>query len=105
MKKRAPKGLKASGRAFWRKVRDEYVFTDAHDLARLLMAAKCLDDLQTAEEQVEQDGHFVKNRYGNIIEHPAVKSIKDFRLLFVKIVRELNLDVEAAKDARPPRLY
>lgn len=83
----------------------EYDLSEAHDLARLSLACKCLDDLSVAEERVEKDGMFTENRYGNIVEHPAVKSIKDFRLLFVKIIRELSLDIVTPEDPRPPRQY
>ncbi len=52
------------------------------------MACKCLDDLSEAEERVKVDGMFTVNRYSAAVEHPAFKTIKDLRLLFVKIIRE-----------------
>ena len=99
-----PKELKASGRKFWRKVLLEYDLQESHDLERLSMAAKCLDGLNEAENRVEADGMFVTNRYGNLVQHPGVKTIKDNRTLFVKIIREMCLDITAG-DSRPPRRY
>lgn len=102
---KAPNGLKAAGKKFWKKAHSERVFDEAHDLERLCMAAKCLDDLAEAEKRVKEDGMFTKNRYGNVIEHPGVKMIRDTRLLFVKIIRELALDIIDPGDSRPPRQY
>lgn len=102
---KAPKELRTpAGRNFWKKVLKEYELTETHDLERLSMAAKCLDDISEAEERVRKDGMFVKNRYGSTIEHPGMKTIKDCRLLFVKIIRELALDI-SAPESRPPRKY
>lgn len=83
----------------------EFLIEKQHDLERLSMAAKCLDDVQAAEDQIEIDGRFTKNRYGNVIESPAAKVIRDTRLLFVKIIRELGLDLTNAPESRPPRKY
>ena len=101
---RAPKGLKAAGKKFWKKVLSEYPFDETHDFERLSMAAKCLDDVSEVEAIVEEAGRFTTNRYGGIIEHPGVKSIRDFRMLFIKIIRELNLDISGS-ESRPPRSY
>jgi phage terminase small subunit len=99
-----PKGLKVAGRKFWKKVLNEYELADSHDLERLSMACKCLDTLADAEKRVDTDGLFSVNRYGATVEHPGVKMIRDNRMLFVKIIRELNLDIPAPV-ARPPRNY
>jgi phage terminase small subunit len=102
---KAPSGLKATGRRFWKNVLSEYELSETHDLERLCMAAKCLDDLAMAEKRVKDDGMFTKNRYGNVVEHPGLKMIRDMRLLFIKIVRELALDIIDPSDSRPPRQY
>jgi hypothetical protein len=102
---KTPDGLKSKGAAFWKKVLSEYELSEAHDLSRLEMAAKCLDDLAEAEKRVEADGMFTTNRYGATVEHVGCKTIRDNRLLFVKIIRELALDIIAPGDSRPPRQY
>lgn len=104
-KPRTPSGLKAAGKRFWKEVLSEYVLKDSHDLERLAMAAKCLDDLVDIEARVQADGMFVLNRYKTPVEHPGCKMIRDNRMLFVKIVRELGFDLVTAKDSRPPRQY
>jgi len=99
-----PKGLKATGKRFWEQVTSEFELEESHDLERLKMACKCLDDLAEAEQRVNKDGMFITNRYGNTVEHPGVKIAKDMRLLFIKIIRELALDIQVP-DSRPPRQY
>jgi phage terminase small subunit len=99
-----PKGLRKRGKQFFSKVSEMYDFEDIHDLERLEMAAKTLDELDFAEKQLRADGLYITNRYGNVTEHPAMKTIKDLRLLFVKIIRELGLDLPAP-DTHAPRRY
>jgi phage terminase small subunit len=101
---KAPKGLASTGKKFWKKVLSEYELPDTHDLERLAMGAKCLDELADAENRIKADGRFTVNRYGATVEHPACKMIRDSRMLFIKIVRELNLDIPVP-ESRPPRRY
>ncbi len=98
-----PKGIKGVGKRFWKKVLSEYELIDAHDRERLKMACKCLDDLAEIEARVEADGRFTVNRYGSVVPHPGLKEIKDNRMLFTKIIREMGLDL--ATESRPPRQY
>ena len=69
------------------------------------MASKILDEVAESEARVKADGMFILNRYGNLVEHPGCKMIRDLRLLFVKIIRELGLDLADPGDSRPPRQY
>lgn len=101
---RAPKGLDDIGKKFWKQVLSEYEFEETHDFERLAMAAKCLDDVSEVEEIVKTAGRFTENRYGGVVEHPGVKTIRDTRMLFIKIIRELNLDI-SGPESRPPRKY
>jgi len=99
-------GLQANGRRFWQKIMSEYVvLEEAHDLERLSMACKCLDDIHQGEEQIKLDGMYVRDRYGGVKEHPAAKVIRDNRIIFCRIIRELALDIETPSESRPPRAY
>ncbi len=100
-----PKYLKKRGRAFYKKVREEFVIDKVHDKERLALAAGELDTQDAAQEAIEEHGHYITNRYGNVIENPAVKTMRDSRTLFVRIVRELGLDLVTAEEARPPGKY
>ena len=96
--------LKEKGLQFWEKVLSEYALEEAHDLARLRMACSCLDDIKEAEKQITKDGRFITDRYGQIKEHTALKSIRDNRIIFCRIIRELALDINVP-ETRPPRQY
>jgi phage terminase small subunit len=88
-----------------KKVMGEYVLEEAHDLERLAMAASCLDDISEAEKQVKLDGVFVRDRYGQVKENPASKVIRENRVIFCRIIRELGLDIETSPESRLPRKY
>ena len=96
--------MKKSGRKFFKKVQLEYVFEETHDIERLAQAASCLDEISLAEQVLEKDGRFFTTKSGIVREHPALKAIRDFRTLFVRIVRELALDIDVP-ESRPPARY
>jgi len=100
--KRAPSGLKAPGRRFWKKVMAEYVLKDTHDLERLRQCCQCLDTIGAAEAVISEEGHFVFNRFEERREHPALKTQRDTTALFCRIIREMGLDIDTP-DAPKPR--
>ena len=100
-----PKNLKKTGRRFFRKVQREYIFEETHDIERLAQAASCLDEIVLAEKILETDGRFFTTKSGIVREHPALKAIRDFRTLFVRIIRELGLDIETKDAPRQPSKY
>ena len=102
---RAPAGLEATGRRFWKKVLGEFSLVEQHDLERLLMACKCLDDIEQCERVTEQEGRFVKDRFQQMKEHPAAKAAREHKMLFIRILRELALDIAVIPDTRIPRRY
>ena len=100
-----PKELKVVGKKYWLQSQSEIPMSEAHDLERLSMACKLLDDESEIEMRIKKDGMFTVNRYGQTVEHPGCKMLRDTRLLFVKIIRELGLDLVMPDDSRPPRQY
>ncbi|MEI8189773.1 MAG: hypothetical protein WCI75_08650 [candidate division NC10 bacterium] len=100
-----PARLKPAGRNFWRKAMAQTVFEEAHDLERLAMACGLLDEIAEDEKRVRADGRYLRDRYGNLREHPGVKSVRDNRTLFCRVVRELALDITPGPESRPPRQY
>jgi len=100
-----PKSLKTQGRKFYQKVLVECAdLREIHDLERLKMAGKCLDDIAEAEKQIKKDGRYVLDRYNQTKEHCAQKTIRENRIIFCRIIRELGLDLEVP-EPRPPRQY
>lgn len=104
-KPKPPKNLKSEGRKFWSKVTAEYNFDAEHDFVRLAQAAGCLDAIKAAEDKVEAEGKFLQNRFHELREHPGLKVIRDNKIVFCRIVRELCLDLDEPEGPRPPRLY
>lgn len=101
---RTPTGLKAPGKQFWRKVLSEYQLEESHDLERLAQACGCLDQISECEKIVEAEGRFILDRFQQTKEHPASKAVRDNKILFCRILRELALDI-AVPDSRIPRQY
>ena len=103
--KKPPKELKASGRRFWRKVNADFDLVEFHHYELLKQCCFCLDRIEMARNEVEKDGKaFILDRFGQLREHPALKVEKDNRILFVRVARELGLDLVTPEN-RPPGLY
>ena len=102
---KVPNGLQSHGKKFFKKVLSEYVLTEGHDLERLFMGCRCLDEIAEAEEIVKKEGRFIEDRFQQKREHPAAKAIRDNKIIFCRIIRELGLDMEGTQDSRPPRQY
>lgn len=100
-----PKYLKKRGREFYKGVIDDFVFERIHDKERLGHASGELDIQDQAEKAIKKYGYYIKNRYGKLIENPAVKTLRDSRTLFIKIIRELGLDLISAAESKTPRRY
>lgn len=98
----APRHLSTAARKWWRDVLAEYRL-GPHELRILQLACEAWDASRAAREQLEQDGRYVTDRYGQVKCHPAVADERDSRLAFMRAVRELALSTEPA-DSRPPRL-
>jgi hypothetical protein len=100
-----PKSLKTQGRKFYQKVLVECAdLREIHDLKRLELAAKCLDDIREGEKEIEKTGRYILDRYSQVKESPAGKVIRENRIIFCRILRELGLDLEVP-EPRPPRQY
>lgn len=98
-------GLGKTGRKFWNRVLAEFVIENEHDLRRLEMAARCLDEIEVAEEVVSREGMYIKDRFQQVREHPGMKTIRDSRGLFARLIRELGLDLQESPESRLPRRY
>jgi phage terminase small subunit len=67
------------------------------------MAGEAFDRATEARETIEAEGTYFKDRFGCPKAHPAVAVERDARVLFARLVRELDLDGDVAPDPRPPR--
>jgi len=91
------------GAAFRKKVLAEFDFEKTHDFRRLDLACSCLDRIETCRQKIEEEGLFVTNRFQEQKENPAAKAEREQKIIFIRILRELNLDFHEVPDTRPPR--
>ncbi|MFC1886061.1 P27 family phage terminase small subunit [Thermodesulfobacteriota bacterium] len=103
--KKAPKHLKKQGRKFWKSVLSDFVLKDSHHLVIFENACQCLDRIDEAQAEIKVQGAYYTDRFGQPKEHPAHKTERDNKILFARLLRELNLDIEPLKENRPPALY
>jgi len=92
--KPAPNELSEHGKKFWEAVQVEYDLADHHHFEVLYQCSLCLDLVENARQALIKDGDYLKDRYGGVKPHPALKSIKDAQGLFYRLLRELSLDAE-----------
>lgn len=106
MRKSPPKKrLKTRGLAFWKIVTDEFTLTDG-DCELLLVACELLDRAQQCRELLEKDGLTIVDRFNQTKSHPALEGERQSLLAFIKVRRELGLDVAPEESRGPlPRGY
>jgi phage terminase small subunit len=104
-KPRPPVHLAPPTRAWWSLVAHDYTL-EAHHYRLLTLAGESWDRCVQAREAIAAEGIVFRDDRGNPRTHPAVAIEKDSRIAFARIVRELDLDVEAPVPNRvaPPAL-
>ena len=81
--KTAPEELGIQGKRFWEAVQVEYDLADHHHFEVLYQCSLCLDLVENARQALIKDGDYLKDRYGGVKPHPALKSIKDAQVCFI----------------------
>ena len=99
-----PRHFTASTKAWWRTVTAEFEL-QSHHLKLLQAACESWDRYQSARKTLDAEGLTIATRHG-AKAHPAIQVERDSRISFVRIVRELDLDLEPppAPSARPPAM-
>ena len=100
-----PAHLSESTREWYLHVIGEYELEE-HHLRLLTLAGEAWDRCQQAREVIDKEGLTYLDRFEAPRTRPEIGVERDSRLAFVRIVRELDLDIEAPKEAsRPPQLH
>src|SRR5688572_17595930 len=99
---KTPKDLDQAGLAYWRTVTRAWKL-DSHQWEVLRQACACLDTIAAAEKQMAATGPIVVDRFNQQKQSPASLTIRDYRGLFARLVRELGLSGDAS-DSRPALL-
>lgn len=87
----------------WReKAIADYIFETHNEFSMLDEAAHCLDEISRFTEIVASEGRIMLDRFDQKREHPAVKSARDYKLLFLKYVKALGLEPTDDSPKNPP---
>jgi phage terminase small subunit len=77
---------------------------EPHHHRLLVLAAQAWDRAQQARAQLDRDGLTIETRHGETRVHPCVSIERDSAVRFARLLRELDLDVAAPSETRPPPL-
>lgn len=100
-KPKAPAHLKDATRAWWRNVMRTWTLEE-HHVRVLTLAAEAYDRATDAQSLLQNDGLVIGGREGGMRPHPAVAIRRDAEISFARLLRELDLDVEAPSAASRP---
>ena len=98
---KAPQHLRPETRRCWRSVVEGFDL-EAYHLRLLQLAAEAFDRCSEAREILARDGLTMATGDGGLKAHPCVAIERDSRLGFARLLRELDLDVEAPSESRRP---
>jgi phage terminase small subunit len=97
-----PKGLSRESQRLWKSTVNTWVL-DGPGLTLLEDACKSLDRRRAAEAVVRKEGMTQVDRFRQIKAHPCMGIIRDEVSSFVRLLKQLGLDVAgAAENARRP---
>ena len=97
----APSHLRAATARWWQAVIDGYELEE-HHIRLLTLAAESWDRTQQAREILAKQGLTFSDRFGQPRTRPEVAIERDSRLAFLRVLRELGLDVEEPDSPRMP---
>lgn len=107
--KRCPDGCTDPVRVFRRAVQAEWDL-DVRHLAILDQACAVLKEIYSTSATLHREGLFYHDRFGQPKVHPLQKELRQLRVVFARLVRELGLDVDeedfvlTPTTVRPPRV-
>jgi phage terminase small subunit len=101
---RPPKHLAPATRKWWADVVNTYVL-EPHHQRLLTLAAESWDRAQQARELVAKEGLTFRDRFGCPRRHPATAIETENKIVYARMLRELDLDVDPPSEGtRPPSL-
>ena len=95
-----PAHLLKETKRWWLSVQEEFELGE-HHVRLLTLACESWDRGKQAREALNGELTYT-DRYGNPRLRPEVTVERDSKLAFVRILRELALDIEPPTDTRPP---
>ena len=99
-----PNHLETTTKKWFRQVLQEYDL-ESHHIRLLTLAAEAWDRSVAAQAAIKEYGILYKDK-GKPRANPAIKIKEQAEIIFSRLIRELNLDIESPKSSgRPPSLY
>lgn len=92
---RAPRGLGARGRTFWKRIHVDIEFSDA-ETELLVEACRTLDHLNTLDESIKEHGAMIPGSQGQLVVNPAVTEVRQQKLVLHRLLSALNIPEEDA---------
>jgi phage terminase small subunit len=99
-----PKHLSKRAKELWQDIAADYDL-ESHQLEILRLLCGCLDRLEVCRKQLKKDAVFIVNRFGEGKPNTALHEEREQKILFPRLSRELNLDIEIPESPRKPRRY
>ncbi len=96
---KAPAHLQPATAKWWRKVIDDYLL-EPHHIRLLTLAATTWDRAEQARSVLDAQGLTYLDRFDAPRARPEVAIERDSRTGFARLIRELDLDVEAPNEGR-----
>ena len=96
-----PPHLSPSAKKWWVQIVSEFEL-ESHHLKLLQLAAESWDSCEQASKVVRELGLTYCDRFGAPRLRPEVAVMRDSRLSFARLCRELDLDYEAPTASRAP---
>src|SRR3989442_918574 len=101
---KAPPHLESATAAWWVSVVTSWEL-DPHHVRLLTLAGEAFDRAVQARQILDRRGLTFKDRFGQPKPRPEVAIERDSRISFARLLRELDLDIDApADDRRAPLL-
>jgi len=97
-----PRHLRAETKKWVKKILNTYELEEHHHKL-LFLAAECWDRISEAQERIAKEGAYFTDRWDCPKSHPALADERNNRIVFARLLRELNLS-EEGPDNRPPGL-
>jgi phage terminase small subunit len=99
----APEYLEATTQEWFLSVMANYQM-EPHHVRLLTAACECWDRMQAAREAIREHGLTMTDpKTGVVRARPEINIERDSKIVFMKLLRELNLS-ETPPDSRPPKL-
>lgn len=99
---KAPAYLRVATRRWYAKVLLDFVLEE-HHVRLLTLACEAWDRGLEAREALKKGGLTYFDRFGTPKARPEVAIERDARMAYIRILREMNLDVATPEDTpRPP---